>query len=79
MNKDADKGVGLAKLAQYCNIGKKEIIAFGDGENDIEMLEYAGLSIVPSNAKDKAKDAADLVLERDNNQSAVAHFLEKLF
>lgn len=77
MNKGADKGTALAKMANYYNLDKSEIMAFGDGDNDISMLEYAGLSVAPANAKEDVKKAADVVLEWSNNQSAVAMFMKK--
>ncbi len=78
MNTGSDKGRGLAEIAGYYDIGKEEIIAFGDGDNDIAMLEYAGLSVVPANAKESVRKSADVVLEWDNNQSAVGRFMKKI-
>lgn len=40
---------------------KDEAIAFGDGHNDIEMLEAVGMGIAMGNAKDEVKDKADFV------------------
>ena len=39
---DTNKATAIEKLAKYFNIEQKDIIAFGDGDNDIEMLTYAG-------------------------------------
>jgi Cof subfamily protein (haloacid dehalogenase superfamily) len=74
---EADKGVGLGKLADYYGIKREDVIAFGDGENDIQMLEYAGLAVVPSNAGSTVKKFADIVLKWDNNSSAVGRFFSK--
>ncbi|MBN1444567.1 MAG: HAD family phosphatase [Candidatus Omnitrophica bacterium] len=78
MNIGSDKGTALAKIADYFNLGRDEIIALGDGENDISMLEYAGLSAAPANAGEKVKKSADVVLEWDNNRSAAGKFLSKI-
>ncbi len=79
MNAAASKGTALDRIAEYFGVDiEKEVIAFGDGENDIEMLEHAGLSVAPANAKEKVRNAADVVLEWDNNRSAVGRFLKKV-
>lgn len=78
MNIGSDKGTALAKLADYFNLDKSEIMALGDGENDISMLEYAGLSAAPANAGKKVRKSADVVLEWNNNQSAVGRFIKKI-
>ena len=77
MNKDVDKGVGLEAIAKYYGIKREEIITFGDGENDIEMLLYSGISVVPSNAKEKVKKVAKIVSEYSNNQSFIGKFLKE--
>jgi len=76
LNKKVDKGTGLKKLAEFYGIKREEIIAFGDGENDIEMIKFAGIGIAVSNAKEKVKKVSDIVLKWNNNQSAVAKFLQ---
>lgn len=78
LNKDVDKGIGLEKLAEFYGIKREKIIAFGDGENDIKMLEYAGIGVALSNAEEKVKRAADYVTEGDNNSAGVAEFLSEM-
>ncbi|MFN4227237.1 MAG: Cof-type HAD-IIB family hydrolase [Candidatus Ratteibacteria bacterium] len=75
MNKGVNKGVGLDVLAKYYKIKKNEIIAFGDGENDLEMLLYAGISVVPKNAKEKIKRNAQIVSDYSNNEAYISKFL----
>ena len=77
MNKNVDKGVGLKKIADFYGVKKEEIISFGDGENDIEMLLYSGISVVPSNAKEKVKKVAKIVSDYSNNQSFIGKFLKE--
>ena len=55
------KGAAVEKILGYYGISKDEAIAFGDGENDIEMLEAVGTGIAMDNAVDKVKAAADFV------------------
>ncbi len=57
------KGNSVAKLCEYMKIDRNNIVAFGDGDNDREMLQYAGIGIAMSNAKDVLKEVANLVLE----------------
>ena len=50
----------------------------GDGDNDIEFLQEAGLGLAMANARQVLKDVADGVTERSNDQDGVAHELERL-
>jgi phosphoglycolate phosphatase (TIGR01487 family) len=61
--KDArvNKGVGLIGVAKLLGISVGEFAAFGDAENDVEMLEIAGSAIAVGNADSKAQAAADYV------------------
>lgn len=54
-----NKAQTIERLGNILNIDKKEIIAFGDGENDIQMIEMAGLGIAMSNGIEKLKEVAD--------------------
>lgn len=75
MKRGVNKGIGLKILAKYYGIKKEEIVAFGDGENDIEMLLNAGISIVPKNACEKIKKIANIVSDYTNDQSFIFKFL----
>ena len=56
-----DKGSGLARAAALLGIPREEVIAVGDGENDIPMLRWAGLGVAMGNAPESVKAAADIV------------------
>ena len=56
---DLNKAVGLKKASDYYNIPAERVIAFGDEDNDLEMLEYAGRGIAMGNAIDKVKNIAN--------------------
>jgi len=56
-----NKGVGLAQAAKLCKVSLNDFAAFGDGENDVEMLEMAGTGIAVSNADPKVQAVADYV------------------
>ena len=53
------KGVGVEKILEYYHLTKEEAIAFGDGNNDIEMLQAVGLGVAMENASDRLKEIAD--------------------
>lgn len=76
MNKGCNKAIGLEKLAQYLEISKKEIIAIGDADNDVEMIEYAGLGVAMGNAKDEIKKLANFVT-KSNEEDGVSHVIDK--
>ena len=58
---DNSKAVGIESVLKHFGIGREECIAFGDGGNDIEMLEYCGIGVAMGNADDKVKSHADYV------------------
>ncbi len=72
-----NKAVGLQKAADYFQIPKERIIAFGDEDNDLEMLEYAGYGIAMGNAIDEVKTVAkDVTLT--NEQDGIGIYLNEL-
>lgn len=75
-NKNASKGEAIKIIGQHYGLCPEEIIAIGDGENDIFMIEYAGLGVAMGNGSQEVKDKADYVT-LSNNKSGVAHVLEK--
>lgn len=69
----AGKGTALKVLAKHMGIGTEQMIAFGDNENDITMLQEAGVSYAVNSAKDSVKAYADHTCE------VVSDELKKLF
>jgi hypothetical protein len=59
-----NKASGMRVLGEYLNCTREDMIAFGDGPNDIDMLEYAGCGVAMGNAGDVVKAAADMVTDR---------------
>jgi Cof subfamily protein (haloacid dehalogenase superfamily) len=55
------KGSGLAFVAEHLGFTAEQTIAFGDGENDLELIEWAGYGIAVENANDALKAKADWV------------------
>ena len=68
------KATGLAYVLKLLDITPEETVAFGDGDNDAEMLEFAGLGVAMENATENCKAAADIVCDCCKNDG-VARFL----
>ena len=66
MMKNISKGHSLQQLMQKFDIDAKDVIAFGDGENDLEMIQSAGIGIAMGNALDVLKQQADKVTLSNN-------------
>lgn len=72
-----DKAYALSKLIKHLEINRKEMIAFGDGLNDLTMIEYAGMGVAMANAQEAVKEIADYIT-LSNDEDGVAHILEQL-
>lgn len=73
-----DKAASLEKLLEYIHCTKDEMIACGDGYNDISMIKYAGLGVAMENAREEVKEVAD-ILTLSNDEDGVAHIIDKFF
>ncbi|MBN1127831.1 MAG: HAD family phosphatase [Chitinispirillaceae bacterium] len=74
----ANKADGLDALLKTDGIEWHEVVAFGDAENDIPMLQKAGLGIAMANAPESVKNAADRVSKYGNNDDGVAREWESI-
>ena len=72
------KGATLHQLANILDIGMHDIVAVGDGNNDITMIEEAGIGVAVENATDRLKAAADDITKSNNDEGVVA-VVEKYF
>ena len=57
----ADKSSAIKKLAERLGIKREEVMAMGDGNNDVEMLKYAGVSVAMGNSTEDALKAAKAI------------------
>lgn len=71
-----NKGRSLAALAQRLGLTSSQVMAFGDADNDLEMLEWAGFSFAMANGTSQAKAAAKF-LTGSNNEGGVGMAVEK--
>ncbi|WP_088033346.1 Cof-type HAD-IIB family hydrolase [Evansella clarkii] len=78
VRKGLSKAVGLKKISDYYGIPKERVIAFGDEDNDLEMLDYAGCGVAMANAIDELKSVSNEQTVT-NEEDGVAAFLEDRF
>ena len=67
---------GLEAVAGHMNVKREEIIAFGDSDNDVSMIHWAGLGVAMDNAKENARRAADLITA-SNEEDGIAAVVEQ--
>lgn len=65
--KDQTKATGIKHLIKYLNIDKKNTIAFGDGHNDKEMIEFCEIGVAMGNAIPKVKKASNYITDDIDN------------
>lgn len=70
--KENHKAAGILKVLEYLNIKIENTYAFGDGSNDIEMLETVGCGIAMGNASDEVKKYANVVTDTVGNDGIVS-------
>lgn len=73
------KGAAVQKLCELLSIHPYYSVAAGDAQNDISMIEAAGMGIAMANAMEEVKVAATTIAAYDNNHDGLAHALEDLF
>jgi Cof subfamily protein (haloacid dehalogenase superfamily) len=72
---DVTKAAGLEFLAERLGFARDRTVAFGDGENDIELIDWAGYGVAVENAHDLVKEVADFVCP-SVDEEGVAQVLE---
>lgn len=74
---DGCKRVGVEKMLKHFQISPSECMAVGDGENDVDMLKYAGIGVAMGNAQSSVKAAANYItddIEKGGLCEALRHF-----
>lgn len=79
VHKGINKAVGVKNVSDFYHIPQANILAFGDENNDLEMLAFAGLGCAMQNATPEVKATADLTLSLTNDEDGLAHFLIEYF
>ncbi len=76
-SRTAHKGLALWALADRLGVPHEATMAFGDGLNDVQMLDYAGVAVAMQNSMSEVFAHADLIAP-DNDHDGVAQVIEKL-
>jgi len=71
------KSAALSSAAEHLGIAREDVIAVGDGLNDLDMISWAGMGVAMGNAADAVKKAADYVT-LSNEEDGLAKAIEKL-
>lgn len=74
--KGIDKAKSLEKLLEILGCSREELMACGDGYNDLTMIKYAGMGVAMANARDEVKESADYVTV-SNDEDGVAEVVDK--
>lgn len=74
---NSGKGTGIQQILAYYHLSKEEAIAFGDGNNDIEMLQTVGTGVAMENATDRLKAVADEICGHVAEDGIYQYFLRR--
>ncbi|MBQ8092043.1 MAG: HAD family phosphatase [Clostridia bacterium] len=77
MEKGRGKGRALKVLTEHLGLSKDQVMAFGDGSNDLEMLQEAGVSVAMENGFDELKRCVSLIAP-DNAHEGEAYIIEQM-
>lgn len=72
-----DKALSLSVLLDHIGIAREEMVAIGDGYNDLSMIQFAGLGIAMGNAQEPVRKAADYIT-LTNDEDGVAEAIEQI-
>ncbi|CAJ1955713.1 unnamed protein product [Cylindrotheca closterium] len=78
LNATSNKGVGLRRMCHQLEIPLDQVIAIGDGCNDLEFLQMAGLGVAVKNAEPEVKEIADINLDFTNDDHGPMRILQEL-
>lgn len=76
MNRGVSKADAIAGLLERLGLEREDVIACGDGLNDLSMIKYAGLGVAMGNAQPAVKEAAD-VITLSNDEDGIVPIIEK--
>ncbi|WP_312217181.1 sugar-phosphatase [Pantoea vagans] len=77
LDRRVNKGQGVRMLAEKLGLKQEEVMAIGDQENDLAMIEYAGTGVAMGNAIDSVKKISQFIT-KTNMEDGVAHAIEEL-
>ena len=77
VHRDVSKGNALEETAKRAGVALRDVIAIGDSDNDLSMIQRAGLGCAMKNGEAHVKAAADYVTERSCEENGVAEVIER--
>ncbi|MTL48593.1 HAD-IIB family hydrolase, partial [Turicibacter sanguinis] len=75
MKKGSSKGEAVKQLTKYFNLTPDEVMCIGDSENDLSMIQFAGVGVAMGNATEDVKQAAQFITT-SNKEGGVANAIE---
>lgn len=78
VNKGMTKVKAIELLLNKLDIDKENVVAIGDGDNDIDMIKYVGCGIAMLNSPEIVKENADIITKYSNNEDGVFHAIKEL-
>ena len=78
MPRGINKGTALAWLCKELGVEAKEVMAFGDASNDLEMLNFAGTGVAMGNAISAVKSAADVVIGQNKDGAVLTYIAQTI-
>ena len=78
VNKGMTKVKAIDLVLNKLDINKENVVAIGDGDNDIDMIKYVGCGIAMSNSPEIVKENADIVTKYSNNEDGVYYMIKEL-
>ena len=78
MPQNVDKAYSLERLLLHLNLTREEMVACGDGFNDLSMVRYAGLGVAMGNAQQVVKEEADFITAT-NDVDGLVDVVERFF
>lgn len=76
--KGVQKAMAVSVAAESMQIKQKDIIAFGDEHNDVELLDYAGWGVAMKNGTEQVKSVANDITDKTNDEDGMVEYLEDL-
>ncbi len=76
-HEDSGKAAGMSRALERLGFTPEQTIAFGNADNDADMVSAAGIGVAVQNASAHCKECADFVTDLDADADGVADFLEK--
>jgi len=73
----ATKAKALEKLCEVLGLERENVLAMGDGDNDMPMIQFAGIGVAMANGEEHIKEAADIIAD-DCNDFGAAKILEQI-